>query len=85
MERLVAKSVDEFRRRGDVLAEAASASSGLRQDEVVERLLQSVEIQPLVARVLDAAACTNSTDTLRLLGVVLATQCRITRGGSTKT
>ena len=68
MERWFAKCVDEFRGRGAVLAEAASRSSGLDQDEAVERLLASVGLQPLVARVLDAASRTNSTETLRLLG-----------------
>ena len=71
MERWFAKCVDEFRGRGAVLAEAASRSSGLDQDEAVERLLASVGLQPLVARVLDAASRTNSTETLRLLGGVL--------------
>ena len=71
MEWVVAKCVPEFRRRGDVVAGAASLASGLGQEEVVERLLESVKHQPLVARVLDAAARTNSTETLRLLGFVL--------------
>ena len=71
MEWVVAKCVPEFRRRGDVLADAASSASRLDQDLVVERLLESVEHQPLVARVLDAAARTNATETLRLLGLVL--------------
>jgi hypothetical protein len=71
MEWVVAKCVPEFRRRGNVLAEAASRSSGLDQDEVVERLLESVELQTLVARVLDATAQTNSTEILTLLGGML--------------
>lgn len=71
MEWVVAKCVPEFRRRGDIVADAASLASGLGQEEVVEHLLESVEHQPLVARVLDAAARTNSTETLRLLGFVL--------------
>jgi hypothetical protein len=71
MERWVAKCVDEFRGRGRVLAEAASLTSGLGEEEVVERLLESDELQPMVARVLDAASRTNATETLRLLGGVL--------------
>jgi hypothetical protein len=71
MEWVVAKCVPEFRRRGEVVADAASSVSRLGQEEVVERLLESVELQPLVARVLDAASRTSSTETLRLLGLVL--------------
>jgi hypothetical protein len=71
MERWAAKCIDELRGRGQILAEAASLTSGLSQDDVVERLLDSEELQPVVARVLDAALRTNSTDTLRLLGAVL--------------
>jgi hypothetical protein len=53
MEQFFARCVNEFGCRGDVLAEAASRSSGLDQDEVAERLLESDE--PLITRVLDAA------------------------------
>jgi hypothetical protein len=70
-ERWIAKCRQEFRRRGQILAEAASLTSGLNDEQVVERLLDSEELQPMVARVLDAAARTNSTETLRLLGGVL--------------
>ncbi len=64
----MAKCRQKFRSRGHILAEAASLTSGLSQDDVVERLLDSEELQPMVARVLDAALRTNSTDTLRLVG-----------------
>ena len=71
MERWAAKCIDELRGRGQILADAASLTSGLSEDEVVERLLDSEELQPMVARVLDAALRTNSAETLRLLGGVL--------------
>jgi hypothetical protein len=72
MERWVGRIVNEwFPARGEVLADAAASSSGLGPDEVVERLLDSEDLQPLVARVLDAASRTNSVETLRLLGAVL--------------
>jgi hypothetical protein len=71
LERFVGRCVDEFGRRGDVLAEAASRSSGLDQEAVVERLLESDELQPLTARVIDAASQTNSTEILTLLGGML--------------
>ena len=52
MERWAAKCIDELRGRGQILADAASLTSGLSEDEVVERLLDSEELQPMVARVL---------------------------------
>ena len=71
LEQWLERCRSEFRRRGEVLAESASLTSGIGQEEVVERLLASDELQPLVARVLNAAYETSSTDTLRLLGGVL--------------
>ena len=53
------------------IVEADSRSSGVGLDEAVGRALESVDLQPLVARVLSAASETNSMDTLRLLGSVL--------------
>jgi len=72
LERWVGESLQEiFPARGEVLAAAASSSSNLGQEEVVERLLGSEELHPLLTRVLDAASRTNSLETLRLLGAVL--------------
>jgi hypothetical protein len=76
MERWLDACADEFRRRRDVVVRGASAASGLAEDEVVERLLESVVSQPLVARVLDAAARTDSFEILRLLGGVLGESVR---------
>jgi hypothetical protein len=70
-ERWIARSIKEIRPRSQVLAEGASLTSGLSEEEVVERLVDSPELQPLVVRILDAAARTNSTETLRLLGAML--------------
>jgi hypothetical protein len=70
-ERLIGKCLDELRGRGRVVAEAASLTSGLAEEEILDRLLESDELQPLVARILDAASRTNATETLRLLGYVL--------------
>jgi hypothetical protein len=70
-ERWIARCIKEFRPRSQVLAEGATLTSGLGEEEIVERLVESPELQPLVARVLDAAARTNSTETLRLLGAIL--------------
>jgi|SRR5215211_1058535 len=55
-------------RRVDRLQQLA----GLSQEEVVDRLPTCDELQPLAARMLDAASRTNSEETLRLLGAVLS-------------
>jgi hypothetical protein len=57
--------------RGRVVAEAASVTSGIGEEEILERLMESDELQPLVARILDAASRTNATEPLRLLGYIL--------------
>jgi hypothetical protein len=71
MERLVKKSLAEFTRRGEVMAEAAAAASGLSEDEVTEVLVDDVELQPLLINIMDAAARTNNTQTLRAFGALL--------------
>jgi hypothetical protein len=71
LERWVAKMIPELTRRGEVLSVAAATSSGFDAEQVVVRLLDSVEVQPLVIRILDAASRTNSDEILRLLGGVL--------------
>jgi hypothetical protein len=51
--------------------DAGSARAGIEPEEFVERLLESNDLQPLIARVLDAAARTNSAWKLRVLGTML--------------
>lgn len=71
MEAWAAKVQQEFQRRGQEVAGGAADASHLDEDEVVERILTSHHLQPLVMRVLDAAARTDSTPKLRALGAVL--------------
>ena len=84
MERWVAKCVNEFRRRGDVLAEAASLSSGLGQDEVVS-VCWSLSSS---SRWLPACQTPHPAPTRRrhcgFWAEYLALQCQIARGESTK-
>ena len=61
----------EFQRRGQVITDGAAVASQLEPDEVVERLLTTDGLDPLVMRVLDAAAHTDSTRKLRMLGTIL--------------
>jgi hypothetical protein len=71
MEAWAEKIMQECQRRGHEITDSASVSSGLEPDEVVQRLLTTDELQPLVMRVLDAAARTDSTRKLRMLGTIL--------------
>lgn len=71
MEAWAGRSLRELQRRGEDVAAGASKSSHLDESEVVNRLLQDGDLQPLVRRVLDAAVRTSSVDKLRILGAVL--------------
>lgn len=71
MEAWVKNAQEEWQRRGNELATGAADASHLDEVKVVERILTSNDLQPLVMRVLDAAARTNSTRKLRALGAVL--------------
>lgn len=71
MERWLERCAEEFRRRGNVVAKAAAAASQLPEDEVVDQVLADDVAQPLVARILEAAAQTDSDEVLRLLGAVV--------------
>jgi hypothetical protein len=61
----------EFQRRGQVITDSAALSSQLEPDEVIERLLTTDGLDPLVMRVLEAAGHTDSTRKLRILGTIL--------------
>jgi hypothetical protein len=61
----------ELGRRGEAVAEAAVLSSDLSEAEVLECIVSDVGLQPLVSRVVEAVAHTDSHEKLRLLGTVL--------------
>ena len=61
----------EFKRRGEAVAEAAAVSAHRSEAEVLDCVVSDVGLQPLVSRVADAVAHTDSQEKLRLLGTVL--------------
>jgi hypothetical protein len=65
------RMMQEFQRRGEVITDSAAVASQLEPDEVIERLLTTNGLQPLVMRLLDAAAHTDSTRKLRMLLMIL--------------
>jgi hypothetical protein len=71
LEAWVARCIEEFRQSGQQLAIGASDAAHLSEDEVVQRILEDASLQPLVMRVVDAAARTRSVGKLRALGAVL--------------
>lgn len=71
MEAWVAKMRQELLRRGRVVAAGAAEASSLEEGDVVQRLLDSDGLQPLVARVLEAAARSGNKAKLGMLGAVL--------------
>src|SRR5215217_7485295 len=71
MERWFARIRKEWSRRGDVLVQAAASRAEIGPEELVERLLEADDLQPLMARILDAAARTDSATNLKILGTVL--------------
>jgi hypothetical protein len=62
---------DELRGRGDVVAEAAAVSARRSEAEVLDCIVSDVGLQPMVSRVVEAVAHTDSEEKLRLLGAVL--------------
>jgi hypothetical protein len=71
MERWFARIGREWSRRGAVIVEAAAARAAIGPEQLVERLLEADDLQPLMARILDAAARTDSAANLQILGTVL--------------
>jgi hypothetical protein len=71
MERWFARIRNEWSRRGAIIVQAAASRAEIGPEQLVERLLEADELQPLVARILDAAARTNSATNLQILGTVL--------------
>jgi hypothetical protein len=71
MERWFARIRKEWSRRGTVVVQAAASHAEIGPEELVERLLEADDLQPLVARILDAAARTDSAANLKILGTVL--------------
>jgi hypothetical protein len=71
MEAYAERMMQEFQRRGQVITDSAAVASQLKPDEVIERLLTTDGLDPLVMRVLDAARHTDSTRKLRMLGTIL--------------
>jgi hypothetical protein len=71
MEAYAERMMQEFQRRGQVITDSAAVASQLDPDEVIERLLTTDGLDPLVMRVLDAAGRTDSTRKLRMLGTIL--------------
>jgi hypothetical protein len=71
LERWFSRIQGEFGRRGRVVVEAAGSRGDMTPDEVLERLLDADDLQPLMTRILDAAARTDSVLNLRILGTVL--------------
>lgn len=55
----VARSLEEFRTRGETLGDAAAAAAHMEQDEVVKKALEDPGLDPLVRAILDAAARTD--------------------------
>jgi hypothetical protein len=71
LERWASLCIAEFGRRGPLVVEAAAASSGLPDGEVLECVVSDPRMQPLVSRILEAVAHTDSQEKLRLFGTVL--------------
>jgi hypothetical protein len=66
MQRLVAKSLAEFHRRGDILTDSAATTSGMTAEQVSARVTDDIDLQPLVFEILDVAARTNNDEKLRM-------------------
>lgn len=71
MERWFARIRREWSRRGAVIVQAAASRAAIGPEQLVERLLEADDLQPLMARILDAAARTDSAANLQILGTVL--------------
>lgn len=67
----VALCIQEFAPRGQTIVDAAVVTSNLDEEQVIEAITTSPELQPVVQRIIDAAARTNHEQTLRLLGAIL--------------
>jgi hypothetical protein len=71
LEKWASLCIAEFKRRGVVVVGAAAVGSGLSEDEVLDAVLSDPDLQPLLSRILEAIAHTDSKEKLLLLGTVL--------------